>query len=335
MGRGERRRRDLREPLVRGGVPGADAHLGVRGHGRGHLGGVLEGGAGRGLDPGRPGPVRRRRRRGGLLRARRALPRTVGGPGRVRGPVRAVRRRRGHRGGRRPGGPAEARRGPGDARRSGLVPGAPRCVGCPIPQGKVGAASLSCEYRDESSAVPVGQYFSEGGRAVPGETLAVEFTNVGLWEVALLIVAVAIFIVSLILAVGLLRKLTGTVNRVNRVLDKVDHEIGPILRNANATLDNVNASLVQVEGELEKVGSITTNAAHVSSNVANITSLVVSAVGSPLVKAAAFGFGLRTAVKKRNQGYDEDQVRRMVEASRQNKREAKRAAKASRKRAAK
>ncbi|HEX2144603.1 MAG TPA: DUF948 domain-containing protein [Glycomyces sp.] len=168
---------------------------------------------------------------------------------------------------------------------------------------------------------------------MPEETLAIEITASDLWATGILLAGLGFFVLCVMLAFRLINKATATLNRVNRTLDKVDHEIGPILRNLNTTLDNVNGSLTQVEGELEKVGTITGNAAHISSNVANITSLVVSAVGSPLVKAAAFGFGLRTAVKKRNQGVDEDQVRRMVEASRQSKREAKRAVKA-RKRAA-
>ncbi|MCC3764301.1 DUF948 domain-containing protein [Glycomyces sp. TRM65418] len=162
---------------------------------------------------------------------------------------------------------------------------------------------------------------------MPEDTVAAGWTG-SVWELGVLLAGLGFFLLCVMLAFRLINKATATLKRVNSTLDKVDHEIGPILRNVNTTLDNVNGSLTQVEGELEKVGAITGNAAHISSNVANVTSLVVAAVGSPLVKAAAFGFGLRSAVKKRNQGVEEDQVRRMVEASRQSKRESKRAAKA-------
>lgn len=168
---------------------------------------------------------------------------------------------------------------------------------------------------------------------MPEETVAAGWTG-SVWELGVLLAGLGFFLLCVMLAFRLINKATATLKRVNSTLDKVDHEIGPILRNVNTTLDNVNVSLGQVEQELEKVGAITGNAAHISSNVANVTSLVVSAVGSPLVKAAALGFGLRTAVKRRHQGVEEDQVRRMVEASRQTKREAKRAVKA-RKQAAK
>ncbi|THV38545.1 DUF948 domain-containing protein [Glycomyces buryatensis] len=163
---------------------------------------------------------------------------------------------------------------------------------------------------------------------MPEETLAADWTTGSLWEVGILLAGLGFFLLCVMLAFRLIAKATTTLNRVNSTLDKVDHEIGPLLRNLNVTVDNVNGSLGQVEGELEKVGTITGNAAHISSNVANITTLVTAAVGSPLVKAAAFGFGLRSAVKKRGQEVDEDQVRRMVEASKQTKRERKQAAKA-------
>ncbi len=163
---------------------------------------------------------------------------------------------------------------------------------------------------------------------MPEETLALEFETVSLWEIGVLFAGVGFFIFCVWITFRLIQKLGATINRVNRTLDKVDREVGPLLQNLNTTVTSVNTNLTQVEGELEKVGHITGNAAHVSSNVANITSLVTAAVGSPLVKVAALGFGLRSAVKRRNQEMDEDQVRRMVEASKQSKRERKAARKA-------
>jgi uncharacterized protein YoxC len=162
---------------------------------------------------------------------------------------------------------------------------------------------------------------------VSEETLAQGFNDVAVWEIALLIIAVPFAFLCIWLTVRVVNKLGGTINRVNRTLDDLELRTGPMLDNLNTTVDNVNATLKQVEGELEKVGGITNNAAHISSNVANITSLVASAVGSPLVKLAALGFGVRSAVKKRSQAVDEDQVRRMVEAAKQTRKERKRARK--------
>lgn len=163
-------------------------------------------------------------------------------------------------------------------------------------------------------------------------TSALEF-NDG-WDLFALLVGIGILILCLFLSFFLISVRNKIVTKAGSTLDKVDHEVGPLLRNLNTTVENVNVSLTKVDGELDKVGSITDNASNISSNVSNLTTLVASAVGSPLVKAAAFGFGLRSAVKRRGQEADEEQVRRMVEASRQTKRERKKARKA-RKRAQK
>ncbi|WP_199033755.1 DUF948 domain-containing protein [Glycomyces salinus] len=165
---------------------------------------------------------------------------------------------------------------------------------------------------------------------MPEESLALEF-NDG-WDLFAALTGVAILILCIVLSVVLISLRNKIVVKAGQTLDKVDREIGPLLQNLNTTVTNVNGSLVKVDGELEKVGSITGNAAHISSQVANITSLIAAAVGTPLVKAAAFGFGLRRAVKKRGQEVDEEQVRRMVEASKQTKKERKKARKTSKRR---
>ncbi len=161
---------------------------------------------------------------------------------------------------------------------------------------------------------------------MPEETLALEF-NDG-WDLFAALAGIGILILCVVLSYVLISLRNKIVVKAGRTLDKVDREAGPLLQNLNTTVTGVNTNLAQVEGELQKVGSITENAAHVSSNVANITTMVTAAVGSPLVKVAALGFGLRSAVKRRSQEVDEEQVRRMVEASRQNKRERKAARKA-------
>ncbi len=158
------------------------------------------------------------------------------------------------------------------------------------------------------------------------ETLALEL-NDG-WDLFAALTGVGILILCVVLSFVLISLRNKIVVKAGRTLDKVDREVGPLLQNLNTTVTSVNTNLTQVEGELEKVGHITDNAAHVSSNVANITTMVTAAIGSPLVKVAALGFGLRSAVKRRNQEADEEQVRRMVEASRQSKKERKQARKA-------
>jgi hypothetical protein len=57
-----------------------------------------------------------------------------------------------------------------------------------------------------------------------------------------------------------------------------------------------------VNSNLERVDGITGNAANVSENVAALTSVVAATLGSPLIKVAAFSYGVRSAAKKRREG---------------------------------
>jgi uncharacterized protein YoxC len=63
----------------------------------------------------------------------------------------------------------------------------------------------------------------------------------------------------------------------------------PLLTEVTTTVSTTNAQLV-------KVDSITTNVAQVSTNVSALTSLFAATLGSPVVKVAAFSYGVRQAL---------------------------------------
>lgn len=109
--------------------------------------------------------------------------------------------------------------------------------------------------------------------------------------IAALIAAGAFVLLVLLLAIPLLK--------LGRVLDeatlaiRTTHEgMGPLLVDAKVTLGGVNAQLDQVEGIAKNVNSMTTN-------VAALTSVVSSTLGSPLIKVAAFSYGVRKTVADR------------------------------------
>ena len=54
--------------------------------------------------------------------------------------------------------------------------------------------------------------------------------------------------------------------------------------------------------QLVKVDSITSNVAQVSTNVSALTSLFAATLGSPIIKVAAFSYGVRTAISGRKSG---------------------------------
>ena len=57
-----------------------------------------------------------------------------------------------------------------------------------------------------------------------------------------------------------------------------------------------------MNSNLERVDDITGNAANVSSNVAALTSVVAATLGSPLIKVAAFSYGVRSAAQEEARG---------------------------------
>ncbi|SDJ16365.1 protein of unknown function [Frankineae bacterium MT45] len=109
--------------------------------------------------------------------------------------------------------------------------------------------------------------------------------------IAALVSAVAFFLLVLLLAIPLL-KLGRTLDEATLAIRKTHEGAAPLLADAQTTLAGVNAQLDQVDGITKGVSSMTTNAAA-------LTSIVSSTVGSPLIKVAAFSYGVRRTVTQR------------------------------------
>jgi len=116
--------------------------------------------------------------------------------------------------------------------------------------------------------------------------------------IAALIAAGAFVLLVLLLAVPLL-KLGRTLDEATLAIRATHEGATPLLASAQGTLTSVNAQLEQVEGIAKNVNSMTTN-------VAALTSVVSSTLGSPLIKVAAFSYGVRKTVNDRR---DADVVR--------------------------
>lgn len=115
-------------------------------------------------------------------------------------------------------------------------------------------------------------------------------------QIAALIAAGAFVVLVLLLAVPLL-KLGRTLDEATIAIRKAHEGSAPLLDNAQTTLHQVNT-------QLERVDGITSGARTVTSNVAVLTSLFTATMGGPLVRAAAFSYGLNKAVKARREGKD-------------------------------
>ncbi|HEV7897106.1 MAG TPA: DUF948 domain-containing protein [Planosporangium sp.] len=135
------------------------------------------------------------------------------------------------------------------------------------------------------------------------------------WEIALLIVSGAFALLVIALIVPILR-LRHTVDAATRTLRDVADATGPMLGNVNTTIENVNTTLGQVQTSLDGVNlqlarldTITDHVQHATANVANLSTVVAAAAANPLVKVAAFGYGVRSAAAKRRHAAEESEVR--------------------------
>ena len=110
-------------------------------------------------------------------------------------------------------------------------------------------------------------------------------------EIAALVAAGAFVLLVIVVAVPLL-KLGRTLDEATLAIRKTHEGTTPLLDNAVTTVQRVNSNLERVDG-------ITANAQSMSSNAAALTSVFASTLGSPVVKVAAFSYGVRKAAKAR------------------------------------
>jgi uncharacterized protein YoxC len=109
--------------------------------------------------------------------------------------------------------------------------------------------------------------------------------------IAACVAAGAFVLLVLLVAIPLL-KLGRTLDEATLAIRKTHEGAAPLLADAQGTVTQVNLQLEQVEGIARNVNSMTTN-------VAALTSVVSSTLGSPLIKVAAFTYGVRKTVSDR------------------------------------
>ncbi|GAY11713.1 DUF948 domain-containing protein [Pseudonocardia sp. N23] len=113
-------------------------------------------------------------------------------------------------------------------------------------------------------------------------------------QIAALIAAGAFVVLVLLAAVPLL-KLGRTLDEATVAIRKAHEGSAPLLSDAHTTLNQVNT-------QLERVDGITAGARTVTANVSVLSSLFTATLGGPLVRAAAFSYGVNKAIKARRAG---------------------------------
>jgi uncharacterized protein YoxC len=147
-------------------------------------------------------------------------------------------------------------------------------------------------------------------------------------EIAALVAAGAFLMLVIVLAVPIL-KLRHTVDAATRAINDLNERTAPLLGNVNTTIEGVNASIGQlhttldgVNDQLAKIDTMTGHAQSVSANVANLTTVVSAAAANPLVKVAAFGYGVRRAAAARRHADEDREVRATLKQQRKSRRAA-------------
>ncbi|MET9376847.1 DUF948 domain-containing protein [Streptomyces sp. NPDC003035] len=107
-------------------------------------------------------------------------------------------------------------------------------------------------------------------------------------EVAGILVAVFWAILVSFLAVVLVR-LAQTLKATTKMVADVTEQAVPLLSDASATVRSAQT-------QLDRVDAIASDVQEVTSNASALSSTVASTFGGPLVKVAAFGYGVRKAL---------------------------------------
>jgi uncharacterized protein YoxC len=120
----------------------------------------------------------------------------------------------------------------------------------------------------------------------------------------------AIAFVVLVLFMGLvLLKLGKVLGEAQKLVAGITDKTVPLLGEVTGTVTHVNQ-------ELERVDAITANVQSISGNVSALTSLFSATLGSPVVKVAAFSYGVRRAATRRQAEDVQKRVKAEIKAER-------------------
>jgi uncharacterized protein YoxC len=129
------------------------------------------------------------------------------------------------------------------------------------------------------------------------------------WEIAALVTAGAFAVMLLALTFFVIVRLRRTVDELTRLVEGLTDKTVPLLGEVTTSVTHVNKELVRVD-------AITANVQSMTGNVSALTSLFAATLGSPVIKVAAFSYGVRRAANKRHEADVNKRVRAELKASR-------------------
>ncbi|WP_024288228.1 DUF948 domain-containing protein [Cellulomonas sp. KRMCY2] len=102
-------------------------------------------------------------------------------------------------------------------------------------------------------------------------------------------------LISAIAFVALVGFLALPLVKLGRVFDETRISVKELTDHTVPVLDETAATVATANTQLVKVDTMTTSAAEISQNLSALTALVAATVGGPLIKVAAFSYGVRQA----------------------------------------
>jgi uncharacterized protein YoxC len=115
------------------------------------------------------------------------------------------------------------------------------------------------------------------------------------------------FALGVLVVCFLLIRLTRVVDETRKLVEGITEETVPLLGNVNGTVTHVNEELVRVD-------AITANVQSITGNISALTSLFGTTLGSPVIKVAAFSYGVRRAAGKRQHADLEKRIKAELKA---------------------
>jgi hypothetical protein len=127
-------------------------------------------------------------------------------------------------------------------------------------------------------------------------------------EVAGLIVAIFWGVLVCFLAYVLV-KLGKVIGEAAKLVSGVTDQTVPLL-------GEVTTSVVQVNTELARVDTIAANVEEISTNARAMSALFSATLGAPMIKVAAFSYGVRRTMRQRDEADIRDAVKREMKLQR-------------------
>lgn len=107
--------------------------------------------------------------------------------------------------------------------------------------------------------------------------------------------------------------------RLAQVLKETKNLVAGISEKTTPLLGEITTTVTTANEQLGKVDVITDNVSNISTNASALASTFSATVGGPMIKAAAFSYGVRSAITTRRHAEVEKRVKAEMKAARKSK----------------